>query len=321
MKTIENNQILIYSCAIITGSIAGLLNVNIGSTLTHLISPLIASLMYVMFAQIPFLNLREILSKTKFIIALLIANFIAVPLVVWILIIIFPLQPAILLGVCLVLLTPCIDYVIPFTKLGHGDEKLVLASTPLLFIVQILLLPVYLTLFTGAEISAIVSIGPFAEAFLLLIVIPLILAVITQLVAKNTSGGKALLKLTGQLPELLMTAVLFTVVAAQIGKVYNDLSIILTVVPIYILYLIITPFISKLIASFFNLTPHAGRALAFSTGTRNSLVVLPLALALPGEWRTIASAVVVTQTVIELIGELFYIKLIPKLIKQKHSAG
>lgn len=315
MKTIENNQILIYACAIITGSIVGLLNVNIGSILTPLISPLIASLMYVMFAQIPFLNLREALSNTKFIIALLIANFIAVPLVVWVLIIIFPLHPAILLGVCLVLLTPCIDYVIPFTRLGQGDEKLVLASTPLLFIVQILLLPVYLTLFTDAKISAIVSIRPFAEAFLLLILLPLILAVITQLFAKSTLVCKALLKLTGQLPELLMTAVLFTVAAAQIGKVYNELSIILTVVPIYILYLIITPFISKLIASFFNLTPHAGRALAFSTGTRNSLIVLPLALSLPGEWGVITSAVIVTQTVAELIGELFYIKLIPKLIK------
>lgn len=315
MKTIENNQIMVYAGAIILGGIIGLLNFNISSILTPLISPLIALLMYVMFTQIPFLNLREVLSSTKFIIALLASNFIAVPIVVWILIILFPLQPAILLGVCLVLLTPCIDYVIPFTKLGKGDEKLILASTPLLFIVQILLLPVYLTLFIGTDISVIVSIGPFLEAFLLLIALPLILAVITQLFAKKSSAGESLLNLTSQLPELLMASVLFTVVAAQIGKVYNDLSIIITVIPIYVLYLIITPFISKVIASLFSLAPHAGRALAFSTGTRNSLVVLPLALALPGEWSVIASSVIVTQTITELIGELFYIKLIPKLIR------
>ena len=315
MKIIENNQILIYAIVIITGGVIGLLNVNIGNILAPLISPLIALLMYVMFAQIPFLNLREALSNTKFISALLIANFIAVPLIVWILITLFPLHPAILLGVCLVLLTPCIDYVIPFTKLGQGDEKLVLVSTPLLFIIQILLLPVYLTLFIGTDISAIISIGPFIESFLLLIVLPLILAVITQLLAKNTAASKSLLKLTGKLPELLMAAVLFTVVAAQIGKFYNDLSVILTIIPIYILYLIITPFISKLLASVFKLNPNAGRALAFSAGTRNSLVVLPLALALPGEWGVIASAVIVTQTITELVGELFYIKFIPKLIK------
>ena len=315
MKRIESNQIMIYAGAIILGGIIGLINFNISSILTPLISPLIALLMYVMFTQIPFLNLREVLSDTKFIIALLASNFIAVPIVVWVLIIIFPLHPAILLGVCLVLLTPCIDYVIPFTKLGKGDEKLILASTPLLFIVQLLLLPVYLTFFIGTDISVIVSIGPFLEAFLLLIALPLILAVITQLFAKKSSAGEALLNLSGQLPELLMASVLFTVVAAQIGKVYNDLSIIITVIPIYVMYLIITPFISKVIASLFSLAPHAGRALAFSTGTRNSLVVLPLALSLPGEWSVIASSVIVTQTITELIGELFYIKLIPKLIR------
>ena len=315
MKTAENNQIFLYACAIVTGGITGVVSTNIDTFLNPVISPLIALLLYVMFTQIPFLNLREALSNTKFIIALLIANFIAVPIVVWVLIILFPLHPAILLGVCLVLLTPCIDYVIPFTKLGQGDEKLVLVSTPLLFIIQILLLPVYLTLFISTDISAIISIGPFIESFLFLIVLPLILAVITQLLAKNTAASKSLLKLTGKLPELLMAAVLFTVVAAQIGKVYNDLSIILTIIPIYILYLIITPFISKLLASVFKLNPNAGRALAFSAGTRNSLVVLPLALALPGEWGVIASAVIVTQTITELVGELFYIKFIPKLIK------
>lgn len=315
LKSVENNQIFLYACAIVTGVIAGVLNTNIGSFLNPLLSPLIAVLLYVMFAQIPFLKLREVLSDTKYIMALLLGNFILVPGLVWILIILFPQQPAILLGVCLVLLTPCIDYVIPFTKLGLGDEKLVLASTPLLFIIQILLLPVYLTIFIGPEITEVVSIGPFVEAFLLLIVVPLILAVITQLFARNTNAGKMLLSATEKLPEFLMAAVLFTVVAAQIGKVYNDLNLILSVVPIYILYLMITPFISKIIVSVFNLTPRAGRALAFSVGTRNSLVVLPLALALPGEWAVIASAVIVTQTITELIGELFYIKLIPKLIK------
>ena len=315
LKTAENNQIFLYACAIVTGGITGVLSTNISSFLNPLISPLIAVLLYVMFAQIPFLKLREVLSDTKYIMALLLGNFILVPGLVWILIILFPQQPAILLGVCLVLLTPCIDYVIPFTKLGLGDEKLVLASTPLLFIIQILLLPVYLTIFIGPEITEVVSIGPFVEAFLLLIVVPLILAVITQLFARNTNAGKMLLSATEKLPEFLMAAVLFTVVAAQIGKVYNDLNLILSVVPIYILYLMITPFISKIIVSVFNLTPRAGRALAFSVGTRNSLVVLPLSLALPGEWAVIASAVIVTQTITELIGELFYIKLIPKLIK------
>lgn len=59
---------------------------------------------------------------------------------------------------------------------------------------------------------------------------------------------------------------------------------------------------------------YTGRkALIFSAGTRNSLVVLPLALALPDDW-ILASAVIVTQTLVELVGELFYIRLVPSVV-------
>ena len=70
------------------------------------------------------------------------------------------------------------------------------------------------------------------------------------------------------------------------------------------------PFLSRLVAILFRLDIGAGRALIFSSATRNSLVV-PLALALPEEWATIAAAAIVTQTIVELAGELIYIRLVP----------
>ncbi|MGO2109933.1 MAG: arsenic resistance protein, partial [Staphylococcus equorum] len=57
------------------------------------------------------------------------------------------------------------------------------------------------------------------------------------------------------------------------------------------------------------------RTLAFSSSTRNALVVLPLALSLPDHWVTITTTVIITQTLTELIGELVYIKVLPKIIK------
>ncbi|WP_219817981.1 hypothetical protein [Nitrosomonas ureae] len=65
--------------------------------------------------------------------------------------------PTLLLGVYLVLLTPCIDYVVVFTHLGRGNARLVLASTPLLLITQMLLLPVYLWLFMGEQAAQVMS--------------------------------------------------------------------------------------------------------------------------------------------------------------------
>lgn len=55
-------------------------------------------------------------------------------------------------------------------------------------------------------------------------------------------------------------------------------------------------------------------SLAFSTATRNSLVMLPLAFAIP-DATPVLPAIIVTQTLVELISELIYVRLIPKLIR------
>ncbi|MEG0440121.1 MAG: arsenic resistance protein [Solibacillus sp.] len=309
---LEKNQIWLFAIALLIGGIVGISKERLGTSLEWLISPLIAMLMYGMFTQIPFLKLREAISNFRFMVALLIGNFIAVPIIVWFLITLFPLSPPILIGVCFVLLTPCIDYVIVFTQLGKGNEKLILAATPILFVVQMLLLPLYLWLFIGEEMAGTAHIKPFLEAFLLLIVVPLIFAVMTQFWAKKNALGEKALDLSAWLPVPFMAIVLMVVVASQIGKIYSDFKLILPAIPIYILFLIITPFITRFIAYAFRLDSGAGRALIFSTGTRNSLVVLPLALALPESWATLAAAAIVTQTIVELVGELFYIKIIPK---------
>ncbi|RFB15277.1 arsenic resistance protein [Bacillus sp. HNG] len=313
-EKVENKQIWIYGISLLLGGVLGITNEDLGKSLGWAISPLIAILMYGMFTQIPFLKLREAISNFRFMLALLVGNFIAVPIIVWILTKIFPQSPPVLLGVCLVLLTPCIDYVIVFTQLGKGNEKLMLASTPILFVVQMILLPLYLWLFIGEEMVGVVHIAPFLEAFLLLIVVPLLVAIITQLWAKQKALGETVLDMTAWLPVPFMALVLIVVVASQIGKVYSDFALIVRVIPIYILFLIITPLVSRFIAFAFKLDSGAGRALIFSTGTRNSLVVLPLALALPNSWGTLAAAVVVTQTIVELVGELFYIRVIPTII-------
>lgn len=91
-------------------------------------------------------------------------------MLVWILTRFLPAdEPTLLLGVLLVLLTPCIDYVIVFTHLARGNAKLTLAATPLLFVAQVLLLPLYLWLLLPGSASTVVKAEPFLRAFLVLI--------------------------------------------------------------------------------------------------------------------------------------------------------
>jgi len=316
-EKLEEKQISIYIITIIISAFVGL-NWNNSHILEKTIESIIGILLYSMFCQIPFLELKLAFKNRSFFKALLFGNFVLIPLLAWTLISIFPTTSIITLGILLVLLTPCIDYVIVFSHLGKGNSKAILASTPLLFIFQMLLLPLYLWLFLGKETIAIIEIKPFVKAFLYLIAIPFVLSIITQRLSKsNNKVGKAILDFSGWLPVPFMALTFFVVIASQIGVLYNNPEPILKVVPIYVAFAILAPFIGKLSAKIFKVDFYGSRAISFSTSTRNSLVVLPLALALPAPENQLVAVLIVTQTIVEIFFELIYIKAIPILTKQK----
>lgn len=73
-----------------------------------------------------------------------------IPLLVTALVQFAPADPMVRLGLLLALLTPCIDYVVTFSHLGRAaNPRLLLAATPALLILQMLLLPGYLGMFLG----------------------------------------------------------------------------------------------------------------------------------------------------------------------------
>ena len=279
-----------------------------------LVTPAIAVLMYAMFLQIPFLDLRQALGNKCFLSALLLANFILVPLMVWVLTRGLVERPALLVGALLVLLTPCIDYVVVFTHIGKGDSRLMLAATPVLLLLQLALLPVYLGLMLGAQSGVVVAAGPFVEAFVLLIVLPMVLAVLTTSLARRSSLVSAWNNAWAWLPVPAMALVLFVVIASQITSVVRDIGLLVPVIPVYVGFLVLAPLMGMLAARLFALPAATARAVTFSASTRNSLVVLPLALALPEDVRGLAATVVILQTLIELVGELIYIRLVPALV-------
>ncbi|PTF22300.1 arsenic resistance protein, partial [Staphylococcus cohnii] len=292
---IEKYQIYIYFIALLSGVLVGLISNIFANILESIISASLFLLMFSMFSQIPFFNIKHSLLNIKSILALLISNFIVIPLFVYGLIQLFDISDApILIGLYLVLLTPCIDYVLVFNALGKGNERLMLFATPLLFICQILLLPLYFTLFLNTDIFSQIDILPFFKSFLMFIIFPLLLALLLQYSSNKSKNINQILKFTSWLPEIFMALVLFSIVGSQINKIIHNLNIVITVIPIYICFLIIAPLIGTLCGKLFKVTQETKRTIAFSSSTRNALVVLPLALGLPNHWVTITTTVIIT---------------------------
>ncbi|QUW66612.1 arsenic resistance protein [Pseudomonas synxantha] len=311
---LEHNQIPFYFVAILLAVACGVFAPLVAHGLSALITPAIAVLMYAMFLQIPFLDLRQGLGNIRFVSALLLANFVLVPLLVWALTRGLLGHPGLLVGALLVLLTPCIDYVVVFTHIGKGDSRLMLAATPLLLLLQLALLPVYLGFMLGAHSGVVVEIGPFIEAFLMLIVMPMLLAVLTAYLARRSRLVDKWSSAWAWLPVPAMALVLFVVIGSQITSVMRDFDLLLPVLAIYLGFVLLAPLMGILAARLFALPAPSARAVTFSASTRNSLVVLPLALALPEDMRGLAAAAVILQTLVELVAELVYVRLIPAVV-------
>jgi len=307
----ERHQVGIYFGAVVLAALVALL-VPGTAALEDSINPALALMLFVTFLQVPLADLGRAFGRGRFLAALLITNFVVTPLLVAVLVQFLPSDPMVRLGVLLVLLTPCIDYVVTFSHLGRADARLLLAATPTLLVVQMLLLPVYLGLFLGNGAATLVQPSPFVHAFVWLIAVPLALAGLVQLwAARNRTGDNASAAL-GLLPVPATALVLFVVVAAVVPQFGAATGAALGVIPFYIVFAVIAPLIGWSISRLFRLDAPAGRAIAFSAGTRNSLVILPLALAVPGAI-PVLPAIVVTQTLVELLSELVYVRVIARL--------
>lgn len=310
-EILEKQQVLIYFGAVVLAVLVALL-VPGTAAFEPAVNPALAFMLFVTFLQVPLADLRRAFTRGRFLAALLFTNFCVIPPVVAVMVQFLPPDPMLRLGVLLVLLTPCIDYVVTFSHLGRADARLLLAATPTLLVVQMLLLPVYLGLFLGNDAATLVQPGPFVHAFFWLNAVPLALAGLMQLLATRSRSGERAAALLGLLPVPATGVVLFVVVVAMIPQLGGATEAVLSAIPFYIAFAVIAPLIGWGIGRMFRLDAPARRAIAFSAGTRNSLVVLPLAFAVPGAV-PVLPAIVVTQTLIELLGELVYVRVIARL--------
>ncbi|MDY7128785.1 arsenic resistance protein [Alcaligenes nematophilus] len=281
------------------------------ASLVDWINPALAFMLYVTFVQVPIAQLGKALTQLRFLAVLLLANFLLIPLLVFALVPLLPDHTMLRLGVLLVLLAPCIDYVVTFAQLGRADARALLAATPVLLLVQMLLLPLFLKLALGEQFGLYIKAGPFLNAFFYLILIPLLLAGATQYLAGKSHSWAQIKTGLGLAPVPATALVLFIVVAAVLRQLEPALDVLWRVLPVYALFAILAPVIGWALARQARLAVPLRRAVAFSSATRNSLVVLPLALAIPGAL-PLLPAIILTQTLVELLAQLVYVRVLAR---------
>ncbi|MCC5857495.1 MAG: arsenic resistance protein [Ectothiorhodospiraceae bacterium] len=317
---LERFQVWIYLAAIGLGLTVGTVAPAGGAALQVLVWPVLGLLLYATFTQVPLAHLPATVQDWRFPCALLLGNFLILPLLVWGLLWLLPAEPAIRLGVLLVLLVPCTDWFISFTHLGRGDTGRAIAATPLLLLGQLLMLPVYLWLFLGEAVVQLAVGTHLLLAFAGLILLPLLLAWLTERAAERRGNARRIVAGLAWLPVPLLAMVVFLIAASQVQLVSGMLEVLARVLLVFLLFLVLAAALGKALGHLFGLAPAPTRTLVFSFGTRNSFVVLPLALALSESWEA-AVVVIVFQSLVELFGMAAYLHWVPRRLVPARPPG
>lgn len=151
---LDKHQVTLYLLAIACGIVGGLLPV-LPDAVEPVVLPALALLLWATFSSIPLVsqaktqNIAKEEYKTRgyFTGWILAGNFLLVPAIVALLLWIIPTQSELRFAAALVLLAPCIDYVIVFTGIAGGAASQLLRNTPLLLLIQAVAVPVYLWAF------------------------------------------------------------------------------------------------------------------------------------------------------------------------------
>lgn len=309
-QDLEKYQIVVYLAAIGSGLALGTLEPNRFQALEALLWPLLAFLLYFTFTQVPLAHMRQAILDTRFTRAAIIGNFVVVPITVAVLVRLLPDDLPIRLGVLLVLLVPCTDWFITFTHLGGGATRYAIAFSPVSLLLQVLFLPLYLWLFLGEAFVTLAIWRQMLPAFAGIVALPLLAAIITERWVERASGRRSFLERLAWFPVPTLAVVLFVIATTQVGLIPSLLPVLPRLLLVFAAYLGIAALIARGLDGTFALPTDQGRALAFSLGTRNSFLVLPLALALPSHFEG-AVAAVVFQSLVELSGMMLYLWWVP----------
>ncbi|WP_156759046.1 arsenic resistance protein [Microbacterium karelineae] len=310
---LDRHQTALCLLALVVGAAVGILTPSAAHPLELAVEPVLGLLLYATFLGVPFSQIRRAMRDGRFVATILVLNFVVVPVVVLALARIVAHDRALLVGVLFVLLAPCVDYVIAFTGMAGGAQDRLLAAMPILLIGQMIVLPLALWAMTGREVVAAIEPAPFLRALLLLIVIPLAAAALTQAASRTRAGRRLRDAVTAAMVPLMMLT-LALVVASQIHGIGAHLGALALAILVHVLFAAVMVPLGILAGRVARIDVAGRRALVFSGVTRNSLVVLPLALALP-EALALVPLVIVSQTLVELVTMVILVRIVPRVVR------
>ncbi len=295
MNFTEKYQSFIVLIAVLLGLTLGQLS-SFQLYAEHFIVPFLMIMLTGVFLQIPLSDIKNSFTKIRFTIASLCMNFIWTPFFAWVLGYIFLREtPQLWIGFIMLMVTPCTDWYLVFTGISKGNVALGTSILPLNFILQLLLLPLYL-FFLG---SSVITIDPtnLLWGVLLVLIVPIIAANAIRKVTMKFKTEKWLeekiLSKVGLNQTIFLNLAIVAMFASQSTLLLDHPQILLVLLIPVLLFFTINFMIGQMISRFLRFNYEDTAAFNLTTLARNSPIALAIAVASFPEQPLIALALVI----------------------------
>lgn len=275
MKLIEKIEPFIIIFSIIIGLIFSNI-LFIAQNSEYFITIFLCLMIYGLFLETELNELKNSFKNLKFTFASLIINFIWTPLFGYFLGSIFLKGNLdILIGFFMLIVTPCTDWYLVFTKIAKGDIKLSLSILPINLVLQIILLPIYLILFFSSKIT--LNYSQIIYSLLIVIVIPFIASQITKFVLNENLNEKAT-ELFSNLQIWFLALAVICIFSSQGSLLLDNLNSIISIFIPLIIFFGVNVIIDLLLSEKINFTYPEYASLTMTTLARNSPIALAIAI-------------------------------------------
>lgn len=265
-----------------------LLSVLVGLTLAHvsglpsvasgLIVPLLSVMLYATFLPMSLQQVGYAIRNVQVTAASLSMNFLWTPVLAWALGAIFLRDaPDLWVGLIMLMVTPCTDWYLVFTSIAGGDVSLATALLPFNLSLQILLLPIYLLVFT----STLVELNPqtLVSSILWVLVLPLLMAILSRRCISHWWGIEWLHHHIPKITTLQVVCLNIAIAAIFTAKsqaLFERPGLLLQLLPSVLLFFWINFWIAQALGWRLRLSYTTRVCLIYTTLARNS----PLSLAI-----------------------------------------
>lgn len=316
MRTLAKLQPLIIIATSTLGILLGL-NPIIAEFSGSLIEPSLMILLFVVFLSIDLSGLKGAIKNIKLTGISLAINFIWTPLFAMILAKAFlgasiDLQ----IGFVMLLVTPCTDWYLVFTKMARGNVEAGAALLPVNLVLQVMLLPVYLFLFLGDSIAFDPMVVLSSIAFVL--VIPFACATVIKLVFNGLGKKRFLsdsLERRGDAFQLVFLCIaICAMFASQSDLVLTNPWVFLLLLLPLMIFFITNYLLAAGVGRIAKFSYENTTALTFTTLARNSPLSLAIAISAFAHQPMIGLALVIGPLI-----ELPVLALVSSLLKRRHA--